>query len=235
MSEELKQRFADCKRSAQIHGPAMEWGEFLSAHPWAWPMWNDAYRSNTARRATPAMPSPSSASAETFANLLRIQRAEAETGDPYMVGLYNGMAMMCANIDGDLNWKPMECRPAAPVAPSGAQEVAAWAVISKKGGIHKLAITRESAERKTARWQEEWPNNGCSVRPLVFGDVAPVPAIAPVQDERELIEAAEAVVARWYTPKWKDEKHTAEFIERLRRAIPVAQEGAATTQQEPKQ
>lgn len=43
------------------------------------------------------------------------------------------------------------------------------------------------------------------------------PAAAP--DERELIEAAEALVARWYTPKWKDEPHTAVFIERLRAAL----------------
>ena len=33
-----------------------------------------------------------------------------------------------------------------------------------------------------------------------------------------LIEAAEAVVARWYSPKWKDEPHTAEVINRLRDA-----------------
>lgn len=49
----------------------------------------------------------------------------------------------------------------------------AWAVVSKKGGIHKLSITRESAERKAAHWQKEWPDNGCTVRPLAFMDAAP--------------------------------------------------------------
>lgn len=58
-------------------------------------------------------------------------------------------------------------------APQGQAEPVAWAVQSKKGGIHKLAITRESAERKAARWQMEWPDNGCKVRPLVYGDAAP--------------------------------------------------------------
>ncbi len=38
-------------------------------------------------------------------------------------------------------------------------------------------------------------------------------------DHREIIDAAEAVVARWYTPKWKDEQHTAVFINRLRDAL----------------
>lgn len=48
-----------------------------------------------------------------------------------------------------------------------------------------------------------------------------------IDKERELIEAAEAVVARWYTPKWKDEPHTAEFIERLRTAADRASNHAA--------
>lgn len=50
--------------------------------------------------------------------------------------------------------------------------------------------------------------------------VAPSPAIGgPVQDDQELIAAAEAVIMRWYTPKWKDEQHTAVFIDRLRAAL----------------
>ncbi|MES2319956.1 MAG: hypothetical protein V4631_20950 [Pseudomonadota bacterium] len=48
---------------------------------------------------------------------------------------------------------------------------------------------------------------------------------------RELIEAAEAVVARWYSPKWKDEPHTGEFINRLRAAI-AAQDGRQTVSRE---
>lgn len=48
----------------------------------------------------------------------------------------------------------------------------AYAVTAERGGIHKLAITKESAERKAARWADEWPNNNCRVRPLIFGAVA---------------------------------------------------------------
>lgn len=60
-------------------------------------------------------------------------------------------------------------------------EAVAWAVTAKRGGIHKLAITRESAEHKQARWLEEWPDNKCAVRPLVFADAHPAP-VAPVPD-----------------------------------------------------
>ena len=49
--------------------------------------------------------------------------------------------------------------------------------------------------------------------------------------ERELIEAAESVVARWYTPKWKDEPHTAVFIERLRAALAAKSAIAQPAQQ----
>lgn len=53
------------------------------------------------------------------------------------------------------------------------------------------------------------------------------PSAAPADDgsakmsanTREIIEAAEAIVARWYSPKWKDEPHTAVCIERLRAAL----------------
>jgi hypothetical protein len=37
-----------------------------------------------------------------YENLLRIQQAEAASGDPYMLGMYNGMLMMCANEDGKI-------------------------------------------------------------------------------------------------------------------------------------
>lgn len=56
---------------------------------------------------------------ENFANILRIQRAEAETGDPYMIGLYNGMSMMCANLDNATDWDMLPVR-AADVATGGA-------------------------------------------------------------------------------------------------------------------
>lgn len=48
----------------------------------------------------------------------------------------------------------------------------AYAVTSDRGGIHKLSITEEAANRKAATWSLEWPNNNCRVRPLIFGDVA---------------------------------------------------------------
>lgn len=74
--------------------------------------------------------------------------------------------------------------PAVPAAPlvASEQQPVAWAVVSRKGGIHKLSVTRESAERKASAWQEEWPNNGCAVRPLVFADLAPQVAQASPDD-----------------------------------------------------
>jgi hypothetical protein len=69
--------------------------------------------------ATPASPAVPQKIADCYSDLLRIQRAEAETGDAYMIGLYNGMSMMCANIDGDMGWSPMTVPSPAPVAPSG--------------------------------------------------------------------------------------------------------------------
>jgi hypothetical protein len=44
----------------------------------------------------------------------------------------------------------------------------AYAVVAPKGGIHKLAIQRDSAERKAEKWKEEWPDNQCAVAPLCF-------------------------------------------------------------------
>lgn len=38
----------------------------------------------------------------------------------------------------------------------------------------------------------------------------------------ELIEAAEAVIARWDSPRWKWDQHTGEFIARLRSAVEAA-------------
>lgn len=95
----------------------------------------------------------------------------------------------CACVGGGV-FKPCiksgEYREAAQVAPLGAQEAVAWAVTAPRGGIHKLSITRDSAERKAAKWREEWPDNGCSVRPLVFGDTAPVPATTPAEQPESL-------------------------------------------------
>lgn len=54
-------------------------------------------------------------------------------------------------------------------------------------------------------------------------DSAAAPAAIPA-----LIEAAEAVIARWYSPKWKDEKPTSEFIQRLRVALDAAHQPPAS-------
>lgn len=47
-------------------------------------------------------------------------------------------------------------------------ETVAYAVISELGGIHKLAIQRDSAERKAEKWKQEWPNNKCEIKALCF-------------------------------------------------------------------
>ena len=39
----------------------------------------------------------------------------------------------------------------------------------------------------------------------------------------KLIEAAKAVIARWDTPRWKDAKHTADYIYSLRDAVNAAE------------
>ncbi len=45
-------------------------------------------------------------------------------------------------------------------------------------------------------------------------------SIEPKSDVvNELREAAQAVIDRWDTPKWKDAAHTGDFINRLRRAV----------------
>lgn len=38
----------------------------------------------------------------------------------------------------------------------------------------------------------------------------------------ELLEASEAIVARWDSPLWKDQPHTGTFIDQLRAAIAKA-------------
>jgi hypothetical protein len=56
--------------------------------------------------------------AKNFADVLAIQRAEAESNpsDAYMVGLYNGMAMMEANYH-DTDYAPISVAPTARPAP----------------------------------------------------------------------------------------------------------------------
>lgn len=82
------------------------------------------YRAALATPPAPTVAPSEVRASERFADLLRCQREQAETkaGDPYMVGLYNGMAMMCANFDNATEW---ECLPAA--------QAAAAAVVSLNG------------------------------------------------------------------------------------------------------
>lgn len=84
---------------------------------------------------------------------------------------------------GDCKTEPCE-RPDCGIRPAAADDKpVAWAVVWNKFGVHKLSITRESAERKMLAWKREWPDNDCSVRPLVFGDSGTRPAAAAVEPE----------------------------------------------------
>lgn len=56
--------------------------------------------------------------------------------------------------------------------------------------------------------------SGCEAAASVCEDVAELEA-----KHAELLEAAEAVVARWDSPLWKDQPHTGLFIDQLRAAI----------------
>lgn len=128
--------------------------DYLAIAYWAQEAWNAAWL----RRA--ALP-PTSGEAVNMSDLIA----------KHQVPKAAHMAELCAK----------SAAPAAPVADTGA---VAWAVTAQKGGIHKLSITRESAERKAERWREEWPDNGCRVRPLIFGDAAPA-SPAPTADSAE--------------------------------------------------
>lgn len=55
-------------------------------------------------------------------------------------------------------------------APARQLKPVAYAVVSENGGVHKLSVMRESAERKMAKWLAEWPNNKCRIEPLFFGE-----------------------------------------------------------------
>jgi len=84
----------------------------------------------------------------------------------------------------------------------------AWAVVSKKGGIHKLAVTKESAERKAATWQQEWPDNGCEVRALVYAGQPPAqPALqadagADAKDAGQEVERAALLCEQISSDEW---------------------------------
>lgn len=119
-----------------------------------------------------------------------------------------------------------------PAPDSTGQEPVAWAVTAERGGIHKLSITRESAERKHAKWLEEWPNNNSRVRPLVFGDVAA--RELDVEAERRAAQQENAEFTEWWSREQACPEHNlitenaahVAWQERGRRARSVAQSTA---------
>lgn len=164
----------------------------------------------------------------------KLMRTAADECDRF----YNGMmAWKQTAQKKDRDWRDevtravderCAARSAPPVAPSGAQEPAAYA--------DPMAFLNFKIEREQNRggpYTKEWmwakPDAG-----LVPLYTTPPPAIGgPVQDDQELIAAAEAVIMRWYTPKWKDEQHTAVFIDRLRAALAAKTAPGRQEQAEP--
>lgn len=66
--------------------------------------------------------------------------------------------------------------PAIPGTGRENEQAVAWALVSPKGGIKKVSITRQSVESRMARWLEEWPGNTPRIRPLVYGDADAAPS-----------------------------------------------------------
>ena len=75
-------------------------------------------------------------------------------------------------------------------------------------------------------WAERsfWQLEDADLHPAIRAILAKWGAPAPASDA--LRTAAQAIVARWDTPHWKDAEHTGAFIQRLREALaaPPAQE-----------
>lgn len=104
-----------------------------------------------------------------------------------------------------------------------------------RGRYYHLPLATQQAEPSgcACRWQgdqyvslcelhqawkdaiHEWAERAKTAEAALASKEASPSAASP-----ELIAAARAVVARWHTPKWKDEAPTAEFIQRLERALP---------------
>lgn len=82
-----------------------------------------AFAAGSAANRVP-QPAPSTAPQREFSDVLEIQRLEAESNpaDAYMVGLYNGMAMMAANYKGDMDWRPMKVQATNPAPAQPGQE-----------------------------------------------------------------------------------------------------------------
>lgn len=124
-----------------------------------------------------------------FADVLSIQHREA-TGPhstPYMVGLYNGMLMMCCNLD-NTEYKPLDVKRDAPEAlqePSlgdspARGEAVAWGVMTPAGEVVHAEKLKSDADAIG--------DKGDTTIPLYAAPVAPVAAV--VSDE--MVEAAAA-------------------------------------------
>jgi len=93
---------------------------------------------------------------DTYSLLLRVQKAEAETGDPYHIGLYNGMSMMCANVDGDFDWIPMPCNPSAKekspeeIEKEASEMADMFYAVAVKNGIEDISVNGKADNGKLA-------------------------------------------------------------------------------------
>ena len=90
-----------------------------------------------AARAADSVPAPAPAGPSRFADVIAVQRSEAEadTSDAYMVGMYNGMSMMDANYRNIPDWEPMLTAPRpCPTPPARAPADAARARLKKTSG-----------------------------------------------------------------------------------------------------
>lgn len=100
--------------------------------------------------------------------------------DPKMAEYLSGQPWISAYIE-TLESELRKARratsvPAIPGTGREKEQAVAWALVSPKGGIKKVAITRQSVESRMARWLEEWPGNTPRIRPLVYGDAAAAPS-----------------------------------------------------------
>lgn len=102
----------------------------------------------------------------------REEKGEAEA---YLRGKYGAYR-------GHFAWRELEAAfnagrsrraTSVPAIQGTPEKAVAWALVSPKGGIKKVSITRASIESRMARWLEEWPDNTPTIRPLVYGDAAP--------------------------------------------------------------
>lgn len=101
----------------------MTYGPEIPAHQWE-EMRESMVKQYTDRASNGQAP----AGASKFADVIAVQRSEAESdpSDAYMVGLYNGMSMMDANYRNITDWEPMgtvpKPTPTAQAAPAAERQ-----------------------------------------------------------------------------------------------------------------